>query len=78
MGYTLAEKLLASHTNDGKATAGDIIEASIDLLMVHEVLGSRILDILAEMDFKKVWDPESTDTRISAGEKSEWRPLDLS
>ena len=58
MGHTLAEKLLASHTNDGKAAAGDIIEASIDLLMVHEVLGSRILDILAEMDFKKVWDPE--------------------
>ena len=58
MGYTLAEKLLASHTNNGKATAGDIVEANIDLLMVHEVLGSRILDILSEMNFKKVWDPE--------------------
>ncbi len=58
MGYTLAEKILASHTNDGKAISGDIIEANVDLLMVHEVLGSRILDVLAEMDFKKVWDPE--------------------
>jgi len=59
VGYTLAEKILASHTNDGKAIAGDIVEANVDLLMVHEVLGSRILDILAEMDFKKVWNPEN-------------------
>jgi len=58
MGYTLAEKLLASHTNDGKATAGDIVEANVDLLMVHEVLGSRILGVLEEMEFQKVWDPE--------------------
>lgn len=57
MGKTLAEKLLASHTDDGKAEAGNIIEAHVDLLMVHEVLGSRIIPILKEMDFKKVWDP---------------------
>jgi 3-isopropylmalate/(R)-2-methylmalate dehydratase large subunit len=58
MGFTLAEKLLASHTHDGKATAGDIVEADVDFLMVHEVLGSRIIDVLNEMDFKMVWDPE--------------------
>ncbi|MCK4566259.1 MAG: 3-isopropylmalate dehydratase large subunit [Candidatus Thorarchaeota archaeon] len=58
MSYTLAEKLLASHTNDGKATAGDIVEANVDLLMVHEVLGSRILGVLEDMEFQKVWDPE--------------------
>ncbi|TFG33707.1 3-isopropylmalate dehydratase large subunit [Candidatus Thorarchaeota archaeon] len=58
MGKTLAEKLLASHTVDGKASAGDIVEAKIDLLMVHEVLGSRIIPILDEMDFKQVWDPQ--------------------
>jgi 3-isopropylmalate/(R)-2-methylmalate dehydratase large subunit len=58
MGKTLAEKLLASHTDDGKASAGDIVEAHIDLLMVHEVLGSRIIPILKEMNFKKVWDPK--------------------
>ena len=58
MGFTLAEKILASHTDDGKASAGDIVEANVDLLMVHEVLGSRILDVLGDMDFKKVWDPE--------------------
>ena len=57
MGQTIAEKILASHTEDGKASAGDIVEARIDLLMVHEVLGSRILPILEEMGFKKVWNP---------------------
>jgi 3-isopropylmalate/(R)-2-methylmalate dehydratase large subunit len=57
VGYTLAEKLLATHTDDGKASAGEIVEADVDLLMVHEVLGSRILDILKEMEFKEVWDP---------------------
>lgn len=57
MGKTLAEKILASHTNDGNASAGEIIEARIDLLMVHEVLGSRIMPILNEMGFKKVWNP---------------------
>jgi 3-isopropylmalate/(R)-2-methylmalate dehydratase large subunit len=57
MGKTLAEKLLANHTEDGKAAAGDIIEANIDLLMVHEVLGSRIIPILKEMGFGRVWDP---------------------
>lgn len=58
MGLTIAEKILAFHTLDGKAIMGEIVEASVDLLMVHEVLGSRILPILDEMGFKKVWDPE--------------------
>ncbi|MFW9975845.1 MAG: 3-isopropylmalate dehydratase large subunit [Candidatus Thorarchaeota archaeon] len=57
MGSTIAEKILASHTDDGKASAGEIVEARVDLLMVHEVLGSRILPILKEMGFKKVWNP---------------------
>jgi 3-isopropylmalate/(R)-2-methylmalate dehydratase large subunit len=57
VGKTLAEKILASHTNDGKADAGEIVEARVDLLMVHEVLGSRIIPILDEMGFKKVWNP---------------------
>ncbi len=58
MGATLAEKILGSHTEKGKATAGEIVETSVDLLMVHEVLGSRILPVLDEMGFDKVWDPD--------------------
>ncbi|TFG03921.1 3-isopropylmalate dehydratase large subunit, partial [Candidatus Thorarchaeota archaeon] len=57
MGKTLAEKILGNHSLEGQAVAGGIIEAEVDLLMTHEVLGSRILPILDEMGFKKVWDP---------------------
>lgn len=58
LGKTLAEKLLGSHTEAGRASAGEIVDASVDLLMVHEVLGSRILPVLEEMGVEKVWDPE--------------------
>ncbi|TFF91500.1 3-isopropylmalate dehydratase large subunit [Candidatus Thorarchaeota archaeon] len=55
---TIAEKILAAHSDRKNASAGDIVEATVDLLMVHEVLGSRIMPILDEMGFKKVWNPE--------------------
>ncbi|NWF96226.1 MAG: 3-isopropylmalate dehydratase large subunit [Candidatus Thorarchaeota archaeon] len=58
MGLTLAEKILTAHSSDKRAVAGDIVEASVDLLMVHEVLGSRILPILEEMGLERVWDPD--------------------
>ncbi len=58
MGKTLAEKILGSHTKKGDATAGEIVEATVDFLMVHEVLGSRIIPILEEMGVDKVWDSE--------------------
>ena len=58
MGKTLAEKILGAHTEKGDATAGEIVEATVDFLMVHEVLGSRIIPILEEMGVEKVWDPE--------------------
>jgi 3-isopropylmalate/(R)-2-methylmalate dehydratase large subunit len=58
VGYTLAEKILAAHTEDEKAEAGEIVDASVDRIMVHEVLGSRIIPVLDEMGFEKVWDPE--------------------
>jgi 3-isopropylmalate/(R)-2-methylmalate dehydratase large subunit len=54
----MAEKILSMHSTNDKAAAGEIIEASIDLLMVHEVLGSRIIPVLEEMGVEKVWDPE--------------------
>ncbi len=57
MGKTLAEKILAAHTKDTNTDAGAIIEANIDFLMVHEVLGSRVIPILDEMGIEKVWDP---------------------
>ncbi len=58
MGKTLAEKLMAAHTIEGSAEAGEIIEAEVDLIMVHEVLGSRIIPVLDEMGVEEVWDSD--------------------
>ena len=58
MGQTLAEKILAAHTDNQKAEAGEIIDASVDFLMVHEVLGSRIIPVLEDMGLERIWDPE--------------------
>ncbi len=57
MSKTMAEKILARHTENGRADAGEIVQASVDFIMVHEVLGSRIIDILQEMETDSVWDP---------------------
>ncbi|NHJ12951.1 MAG: 3-isopropylmalate dehydratase large subunit [Candidatus Thorarchaeota archaeon] len=58
MGKTIAEKIMESHSTTGKVMAGEIIEASVDLLMVHEVLGSRIIPILEQMGVEEVWNPD--------------------
>ncbi len=58
MPYTIAEKIIAAHTHEKNVSPGDIVDVSVDFIMVHEVLGSRIVSILEEMGFKKVWDPE--------------------
>lgn len=57
MADTLVEKILATHTENERASAGEIIDASVDLIMVHEVLGSRIIPILESFDFNTVFDP---------------------
>ncbi len=56
MGKTMAEKIIGSHTEEGEASAGDTVEVSVDLLMVHEVLGARIMPVLDEMEVDHVWD----------------------
>ncbi|MHA2349606.1 MAG: 3-isopropylmalate dehydratase large subunit, partial [Candidatus Thorarchaeota archaeon] len=58
MGGTLAEKILGSHTEKGHAEVGEIVDASVDFLMMHEVLGARIIPILEEMGVDKIWDSD--------------------
>ena len=56
MGKTLAEKILGNHTEEGDASAGEIVVAKVDFLMVNEAL-TRIIPILESMAVEKVWDP---------------------
>jgi 3-isopropylmalate/(R)-2-methylmalate dehydratase large subunit len=54
---TMAEKILLNHTDKKSIEPGEIIEASIDVAMSHEMMGSRVLPHLEEAEVKQVWDP---------------------
>jgi 3-isopropylmalate/(R)-2-methylmalate dehydratase large subunit len=53
----MAEKILLKHTEKKEIEPGEIIEASIDVAMSHEMMGSRVLPQLNEAGVKKIWDP---------------------
>ncbi len=58
LGQTMAEKVLESHVVRGTVRPGKFIVARVDRLMVHEVLGSRVIPLLDRMGVTRVWDPE--------------------
>jgi len=58
MGMTMAEKILAEHADLKRIEPGEIVNAKIDVAMVHEVLGIRIAGMLREAGVNRVWDPE--------------------
>lgn len=41
MGMTISEKILASHSGEKMVEPGDIVNARIDRVMVHEMLGNQ-------------------------------------
>ncbi len=57
MGYTIAEKILARAGGQPGATAGDIVNARVDLAMTHENTGP-ISRIFKKIGVERVWDPE--------------------
>lgn len=54
---TMAEKILSSHSKQRSIAPGEIVEASIDVAMSHEMMGSRVLPHLEAANVEKVWDP---------------------
>jgi len=54
----MTEKILASHAGMKRVEPGDIVEASVDVAMGHEMMGSRVLPHLEELGLERVWDPE--------------------
>jgi homoaconitate hydratase family protein len=56
MSYTIAEKVLLDHSNVNELAAGQFIECSIDLIMVHEQLGGRIHKEYEKLGIDYVWD----------------------
>ena len=55
---TIAEKILASHSETTKVEPGQIINAKVDVIMSHEMLGMRVIDIFNEIGVKQIIDPD--------------------
>lgn len=58
MGMTIAEKILAKHSGRGKVKPDEIVNAQVDLAMIHDALGPRVIRILEECGVKVVWGPD--------------------
>jgi len=55
---TIAEKILASHSGISKVEPGQIVDAYVDVIMVHEMLGMRVVDIFNNIGIEKVNNPD--------------------
>ncbi len=57
---TMAEKILANHSDRASVSPGEFVEARIDVAMVHEALGvtGGVADIFHGIGAEKVWDPD--------------------
>lgn len=56
-GMTMAQKILAKAGGKPRVTAGEIVDAQVDVLTVHEML-AMALGPFREIGVSKVWDPE--------------------
>ncbi len=55
-GQTMAERVLARASGKPRVAPGDIVDANVDLLYMHEML-AMALGPFAEIGITKVWDP---------------------
>lgn len=57
MGLTITEKIIARHTDDGRAAAGDMVEARIDLAMSNDISGPLAIKELERHGIDRIFDP---------------------
>lgn len=58
MGKTVAEKIIADHSDAKELCAGDIVLANVDLLMANDVSGPMAVNIFKEINADRVYDHE--------------------
>jgi len=60
MGMTIAEKILASHSDRNEVSAGEIVDATVDRVMVHEMLGmpEGVAERFERLNLTRVWDSD--------------------
>ncbi|MFW9831694.1 MAG: 3-isopropylmalate dehydratase large subunit [Candidatus Thorarchaeota archaeon] len=54
---TMAEKILSRHSKQKILSPGEIVEATIDIALSHEMIGSLVLPQLESANIMEVWDP---------------------
>ncbi|MEM2113350.1 MAG: 3-isopropylmalate dehydratase large subunit [Candidatus Nitrosocaldus sp.] len=62
-GMTITEKILARASNRERVAAGDVVFASVDKVMVHDVSGPGVMMVLRELErrgkrIERVWDSD--------------------
>lgn len=57
MGMTITQKILARHAGIGSCNQGDLIEASLDLLLGNDITTPPAIDVFYRAGFEKVFDP---------------------
>lgn len=57
MAMTMAEKILARASKRERVAPGEIVEAEVDVAMVHDITGPMVVEGLREIGVEKVWDP---------------------
>lgn len=58
MAQTITEKILARAAGLNKVSPGEIIEARVDLVMIHDHQGPMTLLEFAKLPVRRVWDPD--------------------
>ena len=54
----IIEKILAGASGKGEVTPGEIVEASIDVAMIHDLTGPLAIESFRKIGAKKVWDSQ--------------------
>jgi len=58
MGMTITEKILAAAAGKEKVSAGDVVEARLDVVMCHDVTTPPAISMLQQQGFDRVFDAE--------------------
>jgi len=60
MGMTQAERILARASGRASVAAGEFVVADIDLALLHDIFAAGVFDMLLDVGFDQVFDPDRT------------------
>jgi len=60
MGMTLAEKIMAKSSGKDSVSPGEIVKASVDLVVANDITAPLTFKSFEEMGFKEVWNADKT------------------